>query len=72
MQVEDNTDAHLAVTHVRIDCDLLHPSASSATTLRQWLEYWDDADSVHGNLRKMAHWLEQAQQPKANQTVELR
>jgi hypothetical protein len=26
----------------------------------QWLEYWNDADSIAGNLRKVEHWLQRA------------
>lgn len=27
----------------------------------QWLNYWNDADSIAGNLRKLEHWLQRAQ-----------
>lgn len=42
-------------------------NAGSATAptipdLQQWLEYWNDADSVSGNLRKVNHWLQRARQ----------
>ncbi|MGE0116112.1 MAG: hypothetical protein AB7T07_14675 [Steroidobacteraceae bacterium] len=45
---------------------ITNPPASDATPisspeLRQWLEYWNDADSVAGNLRKLEHWLQRAQ-----------
>ncbi len=30
------------------------------TDLQQWLEYWNDAESVTSNLRKVEHWLERA------------
>ena len=26
----------------------------------EWLDYWNDADSVAGNLRKFEHWLQRA------------
>jgi hypothetical protein len=33
--------------------------------VRQWLEYWNDADSVASNLRKVEHWLQRARQQTA-------
>lgn len=38
------------------------PSASDAS---QWLQYWNDADTVIGNLRKVEHWLQRARQQSA-------
>lgn len=30
--------------------------------LEQWLQYWNDADSVAGNLRNLEHWLQRTRQ----------
>lgn len=27
---------------------------------RQWLQYWDDEESLTGNLRNLEHWLQRA------------
>jgi|GEM_PF-2414524 hypothetical protein len=40
-------------------------SASFMPLPQQWLEYWNDADSVAGNLRKVEHWLQRARQQNA-------
>ena len=40
-------------------------TASNPPDLHQWLEYWNDADSIVGNLRKVEHWLQRAQQQSA-------
>jgi len=34
---------------------------SQAPEWRQWLQYWDDEESVAGNLRNFEHWLLRAQ-----------
>lgn len=34
--------------------------SSTTTDLQQWLEYWNDAESVTANLRKVEHWLQRA------------
>jgi hypothetical protein len=31
----------------------------------QWLEYWNDADSIAANLRKVDHWLQRAAKQSA-------
>lgn len=33
---------------------------TSTPDLQQWLEYWNDAESVATNLRKVEHWLQRA------------
>jgi hypothetical protein len=33
-------------------------------TFSQWLQYWNDDDTVIGNLRNLEHWLERAQVAK--------
>jgi hypothetical protein len=33
---------------------------TSTTDLQQWLEYWNDTESVTTNLRKVEHWLQRA------------
>lgn len=35
-------------------------TAANHAELRQWLEYWNDADSVAANLRKFDYWLQRA------------
>lgn len=34
--------------------------AASPPDWGQWLQYWNDADSVSGNMRKVEHWLQRA------------
>ncbi len=34
--------------------------SSQAPDLSQWMQYWNDADSVAGNLRRLEHWLQRA------------
>lgn len=34
--------------------------ATDTTTLDAWMQYWDDAESVASNLRKLEHWLQRA------------
>ena len=29
-------------------------------SLEQWLGFWDEDDSVYGNVRNLEHWLSQA------------
>jgi hypothetical protein len=29
-------------------------------SLEQWLGFWDEDDSVYGNVRNLEHWLAQA------------
>ncbi|MGC3979635.1 MAG: hypothetical protein QM808_00060 [Steroidobacteraceae bacterium] len=36
------------------------PGILQSAELGQWLQYWNDADSVSGNLRKLEHWLQRA------------
>lgn len=33
---------------------------SGIPDLNQWMQYWNDADSVAGNLRRFEHWLQRA------------
>jgi len=37
-------------------------TAPATPELSQWLEYWNDADSVAVNLRRVEHWLQRARQ----------
>lgn len=43
-----------------------HTAANSETAelnssdLNQWMEYWNDAESVDANLSKVRHWLQRA------------
>jgi hypothetical protein len=30
------------------------------SSLEQWLGFWDEDDSVYGNVRNLEHWLSQA------------
>jgi hypothetical protein len=30
------------------------------SSLEQWLGFWDEDDSVYGNVRNLEHWLAQA------------
>lgn len=32
----------------------------SSSDLNQWMEYWNDAESVDTNLSKVRHWLQRA------------
>jgi hypothetical protein len=41
------------------------PIVPAVPDLQQWLEYWNDADTVSGNLRKMNHWLQRAHQQQS-------
>ncbi len=41
------------------------PITPTFSDLQQWLEYWNDADTVSGNLRKVNHWLQRAHQQSA-------
>jgi hypothetical protein len=29
-------------------------------SIEQWLRFWDEDDSVYGNVRNLEHWLSQA------------
>ena len=37
-----------------------HAGGARPPELSDWLQYWNDADSVEGNLRKLQHWLQRA------------
>jgi uncharacterized protein Usg len=42
-----------------------NPIVPAFPDLQQWLEYWNDADTVSGNLRKVNHWLQRAHQQQS-------
>lgn len=58
---DDNFDARLLKAQTKLG----DTTACNPPDLHQWLEYWNDADSVAANLRKMEHWLQRAQQQSA-------
>ena len=35
-------------------------AAADDHSLEQWLGFWDEDDSVYGNVRNLEHWLSQA------------
>ena len=36
------------------------------SSLEQWLGFWDEDDSMYGNVRNLEHWLTQAARNKPN------
>jgi hypothetical protein len=34
--------------------------AADDNSLEQWLGFWDEDDSIYGNVRNLEHWLSQA------------
>jgi hypothetical protein len=34
--------------------------------IEEWLGFWDDEDSVYGNVRNIEHWLSQAARRRAS------
>lgn len=40
---------------------LTDATTSQSPDWRQWLQYWDDEETVAGNLRNFEHWLLRAQ-----------
>ncbi|MFT3752598.1 MAG: hypothetical protein QM800_06870 [Paludibacter sp.] len=36
----------------------------NAPQLQQWLQYWNDEETVAGNLRHLEHWHQRARQTR--------
>jgi hypothetical protein len=38
-------------------------------SIEEWLGFWDEDDSVFGNVRNLEHWLTQASRQQSNATM---
>jgi hypothetical protein len=54
---DDNFGPRLERAQASSDGD---KTALSSPDWSQWLQYWNDADTLSGNLRKVEHWLQRA------------
>ncbi len=46
--------------HLRRVHAAANSQAAETTAMDTWMQYWDDTESVTGNLRKLEHWLQRA------------